>query len=180
MLCDECKKRIACMHITKIVNNQKVEKHLCEQCAKENGEISFLVDNKISVHDFLKGMVNQCFDSPQNHNETACPLCGMTYSDFSRNGKIGCSVCYTTFGSRLEPLLHRIHGSSVHTGKMPKRTGGALEIMQQLKRLRQELEQHVAREEYEQAAVLRDEIRNLEQKSSEIKTDGTGRQCQCQ
>lgn len=178
MLCDECKKRIACMHITKIINNQKVERHLCEQCAKESGEISFLVDSKISVHDFLKGMVTHCFDS-QNPTETACPLCGMTYSDFSRNGKIGCSVCYTTFGSRLEPLLHRIHGSSVHTGKMPKRAGGALEARQQLKQLRQQLEQHVAQEEYEQAAVLRDKIRDLEQKSMESKKDETGGQCQC-
>jgi len=163
MLCDECKKRTACMHITKIANNQTVEKHLCEQCAKEHGEMNLTIDANFSVHDFLKGIFNKGFTEGANwQNTSACPQCGLTYSDFSRNGKIGCGECYKAFGDRLVPLLRRIHGTSGHTGKVPKRGGGKLVIKQQLKQKRKDLEAHVANEEYEQAARLRDEIRAME------------------
>ncbi|EGO62873.1 UvrB/UvrC motif-containing protein [Acetonema longum] len=170
MLCDDCKKRPACVHITKIVNNQKVEKHLCEQCAQNAGELQFALDSSFSVHDFLKGMFTHGMidgGSPAVKNEIACPNCGMTYSDFSQNGKIGCSVCYTTYADRLERLLRRVHGASAHTGKVPCRTGGALVARQKIKQLKKTLEQLVAREEYEQAAKVRDEIKGLERNMSE-------------
>lgn len=165
MLCDDCKKRPACVHITKVINDQKVEKHLCEECAQKHGEVSlanFAMNNKLSVHDFLKGMFSHCFLEERPENEVACDNCGMTYTEFSRTGKIGCTGCYVAFGERLEPLLRRIHGASTHTGKVPKRTGGLLEVKQRLKRKKQELERHIAREEYELAAQVRDEIRTIE------------------
>ncbi|MEG6587029.1 UvrB/UvrC motif-containing protein [Dendrosporobacter sp. 1207_IL3150] len=162
MLCDDCKKRQACVHITKIANNQKIDKHLCEYCAKESGDMIFSTDHKFSVHDFLKGMFSNSFVEAAQPKVEACANCGMTYRDFSRNGKIGCSTCYSTFGSKLEPLLRRIHGSSTHTGKIPKRSGESLEIRQRIKRMRHELEKYVEKEEFESAAKLRDEIRLLE------------------
>ncbi|MBP2655264.1 MAG: UvrB/UvrC protein [Firmicutes bacterium] len=165
MLCDDCKERPVSVHITKINNNQKTEKHLCEQCAQKYGEIQFSTDNQFSVQDFLKGMFNHSFTNvPQYREETHCPNCGMTYSDFSRNGKIGCGECYAAYGERLEPLLRRIHGTSTHTGKIPKRSGGKLALKQRLKQLKQELEQCVGREEYEQAAKVRDEIKAIDKK----------------
>ncbi|EAX46673.1 UvrB/UvrC protein [Thermosinus carboxydivorans Nor1] len=167
MLCDECKRRPASVHITKITNNHKVEKHLCQQCAQASGEGSFSFGPQFSVHDFLKGMFNHGFaEGHIAQSQPACTNCGMTYQDFSRTGRIGCSACYGAFGQRLEPLLRRIHGASIHTGKLPKRAGGQLELKQRLKRLRQDLERHVANEEYEQAARVRDEIRSLEKQLS--------------
>lgn len=163
MLCDQCKSKPACVHITKIVNNQKIEKHLCEECAQSSGEMSFSMVNNFSVNDFLKGMFNYEFvNGASPISEAACPNCGMTYSDFSRSGKIGCSSCYQVFGAKLEPLIRRIHGTCGHTGKVPRRGQGTLEIKLRLKRMKQELERHIAAEEYEQAAKLRDEIRALE------------------
>ncbi|QJW47509.1 hypothetical protein HA075_18050 [bacterium BFN5] len=162
MLCDECKKRPACVHITKITNNQKVDKYLCEHCAKENGELIFSTDHKFSVHDFLAGMFSHGLSETAQPKIEACKNCGMTYRDFSQTGKVGCSNCYVTFGNKFEPLLRRIHGSSAHIGKIPKRSEGVLEIRQRVKGLRQKLEQAITDEEYEQAACLRDEIRQLE------------------
>lgn len=163
MICDDCKKRPASVHITQITNNQKVDKHLCHQCAQKHGEMSFTMNTDFSVHDFLKNMFSHSFaDTIQAKQATACSKCGMTYQDFSRSGKIGCTSCYETFGSRLEPLLRRIHGATAHTGKLPKRTGGKLELKQRMKKLRSELERHITNEEYEQAAKVRDQIRDLE------------------
>jgi protein arginine kinase activator len=171
MLCDDCKKNPACMHITKIVNNQKIEKHLCNECARKTGEMNIAglaFDNSFSVQDFLKGMFSQVFvEEAQPAAETACPNCGMTYNEFSRGGKIGCSTCYTTFENRLEPLVRRIHGASAHIGKVPRRFGGFLEAKLRIKRLKQDLERQVACEEYEKAAKIRDEIRELEKEMLE-------------
>lgn len=165
MLCDKCKKRSACVHITKIVNGKKIETHVCEECAHSLGELSFSFENQFSVHDFLKGMFNVGpLEVPE---EVACSRCGMTYSDFSRSGRIGCSHCYQTFAAELESIIKRVHGECSHTGKIPKRCGGKLAINQQLQRLRKELERCVAREEYEQAAKIRDQIKCLEQQKTE-------------
>lgn len=164
MLCDECQKRRATVHITKIHNNQKVAKHLCEQCANRTGEVSFFTfDNTLSVHDLLKGMFS--FEAPdtQGKSDPACGNCGMTYQDFCRAGKIGCGQCYTTFEDLFEPVIRRMHGACDHTGKIPKRSGKIISLRSQIGKLRQELERCVSREEYEEAARVRDEIRRLEQ-----------------
>ena len=86
----------------------------------------------------------------------------MTYNDFKRTGKIGCSVCYKTFAARLEPFLRRIHGYSSHIGKIPRRAGGTLGLKQEIAALRQKIKEYINEEEYEQAAVLRDRIKLLE------------------
>jgi protein arginine kinase activator len=158
------------MHITKIINNQKIEKHLCNECAKQTGEINLAglaFDNSISVQDFLKGMFSQVIEETEPAEDIACPNCGMTYSEFSRGGKIGCTACYTTFGARLVPLLRRIHGASAHIGKVPRRSGGLLGVKLRVKRLKQELARQVSCEEYEMAAKTRDEIKELEKRLSE-------------
>lgn len=169
MLCDDCKKNQACVHLTQITHTQKIDKHLCEECAKKYGELIFNIDQKFSVNDFLAGMFNNGLVEVDNSQlkEMTCPNCGMTYSDFSRTGKIGCSICYATFAKKLEPLLRRIHGASSHIGKFPKRSGGKLGLKQRIKQMRNTLTTHVANEEYEQAAKLRDTIKELEKELHE-------------
>jgi len=163
MLCGDCKKRPACVHIIQIINNQKTEKNLCEECVKNIGEVSFSLETQFQVQDFLKGMFNQgFFAETEEQSEELCTECGMRYSDFNHKGKVGCSACYTVFGTQLEPLLKRIHGTNRHNGKLPTRTGGRLKVKQQIKGMRQELEHYVISEEYEQAAIVRDKIRVLE------------------
>lgn len=162
MMCEDCQKRPACVHITKVNNNHKTEKHLCEYCAQKAGEFSFSSDAGLSVHDLLKGMFSQGFVETQQKALPVCANCGMAYNDFSHNGKIGCSVCYSTFADRLERVLRRIHGANAHTGKVPRRTGGDLAARQKLKKMKRQLETYIASEEYENAAKLRDEIRQLE------------------
>lgn len=171
MLCERCQKRQACVHITQIVNGQKQEQHLCEECAKEMDMTVLAVNPHVfTIQDFLKGM----FQAPSHETprtSRACPECGMTYQDFSRTGKIGCGSCYKTFAAELEPVIRRIHGTSAHTGKVPRRSGEVLGVQQKLKRLKQSLERAVAREEYEDAAKFRDEIRRLEKESGTPKEE---------
>ena len=168
MLCDDCKKNEACVHITQISNEGKIEKNLCKDCAEKYGKLMLNTGKDFSVNDFLKGIFSndgqQMVAESENNelSQAVCPNCGMSYRDFMHTGKIGCSVCYSTFGKRLEPLLRRIHGSSIHNGKIPQRSGGELNARHELIVLRQKLNVHVANEEYEKAAQLRDQIRELE------------------
>lgn len=174
MLCDDCKKNEAVVFMTQICGNQKTEKHLCEECAKKYGEMLLgSSGNGFSVNDFLAGIFNQGQDERElqkalEQSTDKCPNCGMSYRDFARTGKIGCSECYTAFNKILQPLLRRIHGSSIHIGKVPKRTGAEIAIKQQINRLRKNLQKCIDKEEYEDAAKYRDEIKKLE---SEFKAE---------
>ena len=99
----------------------------------------------------------------------------MTYKDFKRTGQIGCSVCYKTFATRLEPLLRRLHGYSKHIGKIPRRAGGNLGLKQEIASLREKIQEYIQEEEYEQAAILRDRIKVLEnQLNANLNKDQAG------
>ncbi|MCR5558824.1 MAG: UvrB/UvrC motif-containing protein [Schwartzia sp.] len=166
MLCDDCHKNEACIHITQISPEGKIDKNLCEKCASRYG--NFMQDPEsedYTVNDFLKGIFSK---SPREESTVpqglVCPNCGMTYQDFVHSGKIGCSVCYSTFRKQLIPFLKRIHGSVLHSGKIPKRSGGALVVQHEIDVLKEQLQMAVKSEEYEKAAEYRDRIRSLEQK----------------
>lgn len=173
MLCQECGKKPATVHYTKIVNNQKTEYHMCEQCAREKGELdlSFGFDPGFSIHNLLAGLLDMdvpggTLQSPSSQI-AKCPTCGLSYSEFSRSGRLGCSDCYDAFTGQLEPLLRRIQGSTSHTGKVPERTGGIVKLDQEVRKLTQELQAAVDAEEFEQAASLRDRIREIKRQLEE-------------
>ncbi|QSQ08326.1 Protein-arginine kinase activator protein [Koleobacter methoxysyntrophicus] len=165
MLCEECGKRPASVHITKVVNGEKTERHLCEECARELEDFSFSFQPNFTIHNLLAGLLDSAKESPIGVNisqKIQCPFCGMTFNQFSQYGRFGCSQCYGSFHGRIEPILRRIHGSHVHTGKVPRRTGGKIRLKKEIDKLKRQLEQAVKKEEFEKAAELRDKIRELE------------------
>lgn len=170
MQCQECGKRPATLHFTKIVNGDKTEFHLCDVCAKEKGEIIPGTSNGFSIHNLISGLLD--FDL-NHHGGTIgsepkalhCKECGMSYAQFSKMGRFGCSSCYDYFSVRLDPLLRRIHGNTAHVGKIPRRAGQHLHTRKQLEQLKARLAQAVQREEFEKAAQIRDEIRKLEKEA---------------
>lgn len=173
MLCDECNSNAACVHMIKIINGAKTEKHLCENCAASAGEACFSAAIHFSVNDFVKAMFEQEL-TEATAEEIACPNCGMVFSDFGRSGKIGCNVCYGIFHEQLEPVLRRVHGISNHTGKIPNRAGNVIRLRLQVKGLRKDLEQCVETENYEKAAAIRDNIRLLEKQLDLQGVDANG------
>ncbi len=166
MLCEHCRERQANVHITQVVNDKRVELNLCEICyQKEAGKFNLLVQPDFNFHNILAGFLQP--EQQEEKSEPAaggvCRNCGLTYSDFSKAGQLGCSECYEHFAGDLEPLLRRIHGDTAHVGKVPRRTGGLVRVRKEVSTLRMRLQDAIAREAYEEAARLRDEIRRREQ-----------------
>jgi len=147
MLCDHCHKNEATIHMTNIVNNQKTEQHLCGTCASKLQQ-----EGKLSPYSsFIK-----------SHQSKRCPQCGITYDEFNRVGKFGCGQCYETFNSEIDPLLQRIQGSSEYEGTVPSRGTNVFKAKYEVKRLRHQLDTAVQAENFEEAAILRDKIKELE------------------
>ncbi|PTM54733.1 UvrB/UvrC motif-containing protein [Desmospora activa] len=172
MQCQECGKRPATLHYTKIINGEKTEFHLCDSCARDKGEQMPGFDGGFSIHHLLSGLLNMepsvAEGKPRGQTEAPsvlrCPTCGLTYNQFSKIGRFGCSNCYQAFGERLEPLFRRVHGNTSHRGKVPQRTGGKLKLRREIEQLRGELSKRIQNEEFEEAARLRDHIRSLQEK----------------
>ncbi|MBB3114254.1 protein arginine kinase activator [Paenibacillus phyllosphaerae] len=176
MLCQECGKRPASLHFTKIVGGEKTEFHICESCAREKGEGIPGTTNGFSIHSLLSGLLD--FEPSggasgagpgyQAKGQTIrCDNCGLTYAQFSKMGRFGCSKCYSQFGDKLDPILKRVHGNAVHVGKVPKRSGTRIKLKREIESLRRELHERIEREEFENAAQIRDRIRELERSVAE-------------
>jgi protein arginine kinase activator len=165
MLCQNCNKRPANVHFTKIINNKKTEMYLCEQCANEKGQFGF--GSPLDVTNFLFGFANSGNDAAYDISaarDAVCKKCGMDYEDFLKTGKMGCGECYNTFREKLKPALKRLHGTLKHSGKFPLRRSKEKDLSEQIERLKEQLERAIQNEEYEKAAELRDKIRALENK----------------
>ncbi|HAH96074.1 MAG TPA: hypothetical protein DHD79_10550 [Firmicutes bacterium] len=167
MLCEECHKRQAVVHFTKIVNNEKTDYHFCEECARQKSEeLGLIMKPHYTMQNFFTGLLGadteNVFVTQPDYDTYKCNSCGLTFTDFRRTGRLGCGSCYEAFNDSLDPLLRRMHGASKHTGKVPKRTGGTLRVRHEIEALRGKLAEAIRMEEYEQAARLRDQIRELE------------------
>ncbi|MCR6543919.1 UvrB/UvrC motif-containing protein [Dehalobacterium formicoaceticum] len=170
MLCDKCKQNQATMHFTKIINNEKYEQHLCEECAHGSSPFAGGMDPKFSFNNFLSNfLTHDPAISGMKHTDKLerCENCGLTYDQFAEGGKLGCSNCYSVFQDKLNPLIRRIHSSEIHKGKVPERTGGHLKILKEIDSLKSELNTLISKEEFEKAAVVRDKIKDLEMKMAD-------------
>lgn len=171
MNCQECNQRPATLHFTKIINGEKTEIHLCEKCAQEKGEMFMLNGGSgFTFNNLLAGLLNidSSFQQPsknafQQEEILQCERCSMTFPQFVKIGRFGCSHCYETFKDQLKPVLRRLHsGNWEHNGKIPKRIGGGIHLKKKIEDLKSELKNAVITEEFEKAAKIRDEIRSLE------------------
>lgn len=160
MLCQRCKKNTATVHLTEIVKNTKREKHLCDKCAAQEG---VTVKAHVPLNELLANFV-MAQSGARELAKLTCPECGMTFAEFRNHGLLGCPADYDAFAKALGPLLERAHeGASHHVGKVPARAGAEQVKQIELIRLRRELNAAVQREDYETAARLRDQIKDLQQ-----------------
>jgi protein arginine kinase activator len=157
MFCDSP----ATVHLTDIVNKKKREAHLCEQCARERNLLPDPPGPQIdltALMNLLMMPLNKPTAELAAAPDPSCPACGLTYAAFKAEGRFGCAHDYDAFLQVLEPLLERVHRATAHDGKQPLTARRAAE----LDALKSRMRSAVASEDYEQAARLRDLIRQKE------------------
>jgi protein arginine kinase activator len=143
---------------------QKVD--LCEECAKAKG-----VNDPagFSLADLLLGLgASQEMEQAAGSGDLKCPHCGFTQADFKKAGRLGCSECYVTFAEGLESLLKSMHKGTKHLGKAPQSLQQSRDLSDKLKSLQKKLDKAVEQEDFEQAAQIRDEIKNTKEKLTEL------------
>ena len=167
MKCDICGKRESTVHLTEIVNDKVTKLHLCEECAKEKGAE---MEEHFGLSDLLAGLADLGTGlEPDANLKVKCSTCGFTYSDFKKVGRLGCSECYEAFKKQLAPLLKRLHSADRHVGKVPLTVGKTVKDTITLQELRIRMEKAIQFEEFEEAAKLRDQIKELEKKDEVTK-----------
>jgi protein arginine kinase activator len=150
----------ATVHLTDIVNGHKKETHLCQACAEKK---QLLNQSELNLSAILQTVIGPHVGQlTDDLARLTCPECGIKYMEFKAEGRLGCAHDYEVFRTALEPLLQRIHRSMRHTGKRPRHPRRHAASHQSIVALRQRLRQAVEAERYEEAAQLRDLLRQKE------------------
>ena len=166
MLCQNCHKNEATVHLTQIVDGKAEKFHLCEECAAQKG-----IDVSGGPMD-LGGMMEKLKDQLAHLKEdlekpraapgpAACPACGMTRTEILKKGRLGCDRCYEAFAAEMLPVVVSLQHGDQHLGKVPRHASDRMKHSVEQARLRRELDKAVAGENYELAAQLRDQIKLL-------------------
>ena len=155
MKCQFCSKP-ATVHLTDIVNQQKKELHLCQSCAEKQ---QLIQHQELNLPAILQTLIGQHVGARTDElARLTCPACGIKYMEFRAQGRLGCSHDYDAFRVGLEPLLRRIHRTTRHVGKTP-RQGESSRRAAEMVELRRQLQAAVDAERYEEAARVRDLLR---------------------
>lgn len=180
MKCQNCGKHEANVRYTEIINGEKKEYILCEECAESLGIKDKMNFNmSMDLGNFFGGFFEDYNSQPSllnsfnNVKTLKCEKCGMTYDDFINAGKFGCENCYTVFSKRLDGVLKNIQGDSIHTGRRGKKSNkninfkteeSKIETKEQtkLEKLNNDLNKAIKEERYEDAAKIRDEIKKIQ------------------
>jgi protein arginine kinase activator len=160
MLCDECLKNPASVHLTTFENGQVKTVHLCPQCAAKRKA-------PIVLSGFSFNYLLSAFYEPEEARDAVCDHCGATMSSFQKTGRLGCAHCYKSLEASLLPVLKGVHMSTHHTGKHPGETvavdlGRETSSVEKKELLKKALRMAVSTENFEEAARLRDEIARIE------------------
>ena len=153
MMCELCNEKGATVHFKQILNGQEREMGICEACARKHG---FDVQSPLAMTDFLFGIGVQ--EAPEATLEKSCPVCHMRHSDFQKSSRMGCPQCYDTFAEQLLPMLASMQRGPQHQGKVP----ASARMQRDITNLRIAIDKAVEDQDFEQAAVLRDQIHALE------------------
>lgn len=182
MKCQNCGENEANFRYTEIINGVKKEIALCDECRKKLGIQGLDFNIPINFSSFLGDFLNEydnteLFPMLTKPKQLKCDTCGMTYEQFMRDGKFGCSNCYNIFDSKIEPLLKRVHGETKYLGRKGKvsktpvlKTEEKQEEVKDEKTeketvladMKKELKKLIKEEKYEEAAILRDKIKTME------------------
>ena len=181
MKCENCGKNYANVKYTQIINGEKKQMFLCEECSQKLGLNDIHFNMPINFTNFLTDFFDDMNDinlipSIGGQSSLNCSKCGLNWDDFLHTGKFGCSNCYSDFEARIDPILRSMQGATNHIGRIGEVKSGnnvkqnlddKMETKQneeqnKIDKLKEDLKQAIKEERYEDAAKIRDEIKKNE------------------
>ena len=149
MKCQNCGIHEATIKYMQMINGEKDEMLLCEKCAEDmkidmNFDMHFGFDNVFASLFGAEPMVKPV----ELSDELKCDTCGMRYDDFAIHG-------------------NNRHVENTHTPAPKFVRKKQSNVKEQIEELKQQIEECIKTEDYEQAAILRDKIKSLEKKLDE-------------
>lgn len=162
MQCQKCNEHTATIHLTEIVDGARSEKHLCQNCAEQEG---ITAKSQITLNELLSSLLASQADAgelSEANMQLKCPYCGITLEEFRKEAALGCPNDYEIFNKVLAPVIEKTHnGNLKHIGKAPAGAAATGGEQNKLLKLRKNLDEAIKKEDYETAAKLRDEIEKL-------------------
>ena len=169
MKCEFCNEKNATIHLTQVVNGNMKKLNICQDCAEKNG---IDLNSPISITDILMGVGKKWSrndtDNKRDEYDLSCNRCQMTRSDFKKQARLGCPECYKSFSAELTSIAQAMHHSKQHVGKIPFREGNQVRLTKKISCLQNKIEQAIKKENYEEAADLRDEISKLKKSKERL------------
>ena len=162
MICQNCNKNDANMHLKRIINGRAAEVHLCSDCARSLGYGEAFSGFGLGIGELLSDILSKNENSALSMR---CGFCGKSFEEIANDGKMGCAECYSVFYDKLLPTLNRIHGKAYYVGSRPEFNGASLE--EKLNELKEALSVAVNEENFELAAMLRDKIKEYSQEGAD-------------
>lgn len=166
MLCSHCNKNEANFHHTQIINGQYSQLHLCSECASKLGYLNIGINQGFGFQDILNEFFGISSQKP-SINQKICPQCNTGIDAFLKSGIAGCEKCYDEFSDAVEKILSNIQPSSTHKGTISGEKGEKICSKNKLDSLKEDLKRAVIEERYEDAAKIRDMIKQEESKDTE-------------
>lgn len=152
MICQNCNKNEANMHMKRIINGRAAEVHLCTDCARSLGYAEAFGGFGFG------GLLTEILSKNEIGISTLrCSFCGKSFEEIAGDGKMGCAECYNVFYDKLLPSLNRIHGKASYEGAHPK--GATSQSV--LAELKSALQRAIEVQDFELAATLRDRINEI-------------------
>lgn len=165
MICESCQENEATVHITTGSGLNKTERYLCEACANKSfsNQFASFSDDSFDIHQLLQSLSAQQSVEANRKQKRHCDTCGSTIEAILKTGKFGCADCYETFSSKSSEIITKVQlYQTQHVGKVPEKSSAYIKMKKQIESLREELAGLVERQEFEEAAVVRDRIKSLE------------------
>ena len=166
MKCQICKQRESVLHVQQIIGEEQVDMYLCDVCAREKGITKSDDSIELSLSQLLTGLFDESGGGAHvDEDKEICPVCGTSIHTFRKQGELGCPECYVSFSGELRSVQKKLTGSILHKGKIPGKLRAYKELIVDKHDLQVKLEEAVGNEDYETAARLRDQIREIDRQN---------------
>lgn len=161
MKCQNCNKKEANVRYYENINGDKREIILCSECAEKLDLVKF--------PDMLS-FFTQSYPKKINEKEyltTVCDKCSYTFDDYLNTGFFGCPNCYSSFSDRIDSLLYKMYGKNRHRLLQDysinnRKKESKINNINSIEELKKMQEIAIKEEKYEDAAKIRDRIKEIE------------------